>query len=103
MGRDDARSGFKSEIALCANLLLHEPREATRAVAAHLPCAAIAVVKFPRPTGLAGRARPQDNHAVRSDASMPVTEPDDLPCAAIAVVKFPRPTGLAGRARPQDN
>ena len=63
---------------LDAGQLLHEAREAARAVAAHLAGAAVAVIEVPGPIRLARSRRHQQEDAIRPHAAMPVAEPHDL-------------------------
>ena len=77
-GANDSRAGLEREIIFLPGDFLHVAREATRAVAAHVSHAAVAVEEFPRPVRFAARARNEQHHAVRADAAMTVAQPHDL-------------------------
>src|SRR5262249_22646818 len=78
MDFDDARAGFKCEIAVDAGFLLDKSGKAARTIAAHFTDAAVVVVEIPGPIRFAGTRWDKNNRTVSAHAPMAVTQTNDL-------------------------
>ena len=75
---DDARAGLERGSVLCASDALHEPREAARAIAAHVRHRAVTVVKLPGPIGLARSIWNEEEQPIRTDTALTIAQAHDL-------------------------
>jgi hypothetical protein len=82
-GGDQTGLRFESEIIIPPNLLLHKPGKAARTVAAHFTGATVAVVELPRPIGLRGACRNEQDDAIGSDSAMSIANAHDLIAAEL--------------------
>ena len=64
----------------------HKPAEATSPVAAHLTCAAVAVIKLPGPIRLTRNAGGQQNDTVSPNAAVAIAKANDLLPAQLDLV-----------------
>jgi hypothetical protein len=65
-------------LILHPRFFLDKSRETTGTIAAHIGCAAIVIVKFPRPIRLAGARGHKHQQTIRADAALAVTNPHHL-------------------------
>src|SRR5262249_45584375 len=75
---DHPSLSLERKVSPLARAPLDEPDETTRAVAAPLTRAAVAVVEIPRSIRFARRAGPQQDQAVGAHTAMPIAEARNL-------------------------